>query len=81
MGGQEFQRLGPQGGDTLWGVVEVDGEAVGFVAIGHVAEHVVIDVAEEVDFGLHTPVVARVGEGRVVVEEAGIPSTHLVVGY
>lgn len=67
--GQELERLGPEGGDALRGVIQVDGEAVRFVAVGHVAEHVVVNVAEEVDLGLHPPVIARVGEGRVVVEE------------
>ena len=52
------------------GVVQVDGEAVSLVAVGHVAEHVVVNVAEEVDLGLHAPVIARVGKGRVMVEEA-----------
>ena len=62
------------------GVVQVDGEAVCFVAVGHVAEHVVVDVAEEVDLGLHAPVIPRVSEGRVMVEKAGVPAAHLVVG-
>ena len=80
MGGQEFQRLGPQGWDALRGIVQIDGEAVGFVAIGHVAEDIVVDVTEEVNFGLHAPIITRIGKGRVVVEEAGIPTAHLVVG-
>lgn len=80
MCGQELERLGPEGGDALRGVVQVDGEAVRFVAVGHVAEHVVVNVAEEVDLGLHAPVIPRVGEGRVMVEKAGVPAAHLVVG-
>lgn len=80
VGGQELERLGPEGGDALRGVVQVDGEAVRFVAVGHIAEHVVVDVAEEVDLGLHAPVIPRVGEGRVMVEKAGVPAAHLVVG-
>lgn len=68
--GQELERLRPEGGDALRGVVQVDGEAVRFVAVGHVAEHVVVDVAEEVHLRLHSPVIARVGQGRVMVEEA-----------
>lgn len=80
VGGQEFQRLGPQGRDALRGVVQVDSEAVGFVVIGHVAEDVVVNVTEKVHFGLHAPVIACVGKGRVVVEKAGVPAAHLVVG-
>lgn len=66
--GQEFERLGPEIGYALGGIIQVDGEAVRFVAIGHVAEHVVVHVAEEVDLGLHAPVIARVGQGRVTIE-------------
>lgn len=68
--GQELERLGPEGGNALRGVVQVNGEAVRLVAVGHVAEHVVVNVTEKVDLGLHAPVVARVGEGRVAVEQA-----------
>ena len=53
----ELHRLGPEGSDTLRGVVERDGEAVRFVVVAHVAEDVVVDVAEEVYVGLHAPVV------------------------
>lgn len=66
--GQELERLGPEIGYALGGIVQVDGEAVRFVAVGHVAEHVVVNVAEEVDFGLHAPVIARVGQSRVTIE-------------
>lgn len=76
----EAQGFGPEGGDGFGVVVEVDGEAVGFVVVLHVAENIVIDVAEEVDFGLHSPVVADVFQGRMVVEHAAVPATHLVVG-
>ena len=48
--------------------------------VGHVAEDVVVDVAEEVDFGLDAPVVAGGGEGGVFVEHAAVPAAHLVVG-
>lgn len=67
--GQELERLGPEGGNALRRIVQVDGESVRFIVVGHVAEHVIINVAEEVDVGLHAPVIARVGEGRVMVEE------------
>ena len=78
--GHELERLGPEGGDGFGGVEQVDGEAVGFVVVGHVAEDVVVEVAEEVDFGLHAPVVAGGGQGGVFVEEAAVPAAHLVVG-
>lgn len=73
-------RLGPQGWDRLGRIVEVDGEAVGLVVVLHVAEDIIIDVAEEVDVGLDAPVVAGTEEGGVVVKKAAVPAAHLVVG-
>lgn len=46
----------------------------------HPAEDVVVHVAEEVYFGLHPPVVFRVGQGRVFVKQTAVPTAHLVVG-
>lgn len=80
IGGEESLSLGPKGRDTLWCVIEVDGETVGLVAILHVSEHIVVDVAEELDIGLNAPVVAVACESRVLVEHAAVPATHLVVG-
>lgn len=77
----EFLRLRPQRGNRLGGIVEVDGKPVGFVVITHPAEDIVIDIAEKVHFGLHTPVIADVLEGWVLVEHATVPTAHLVVGY
>lgn len=76
----ELDGLGPQARDGLGSVVEGQGEAVGLVVVLHEAEDVVVDVAEEVDLGLDAPVVLGVLEGRVLVEEAGVPAAHLVVG-
>lgn len=45
----------------------------------HPTENVVIDVAEELNFGLDAPVVLYVFQGWVVVEEATVPSAHFVV--
>ena len=75
----EFQSLRPQSRNRLGRIVEVDGKTVGLVVIFHIAENVVVDVAEEMDLGLHPPVVAGVGQGWVFVEHAAIPATHLVV--
>lgn len=77
---EEFLRFGPQRGDGFGVVVEVDGEAVGLVVVVHVPEDVVVDVAEEMDLGLHAPVVAGVGQRGVFVEHAAVPAAHLVVG-
>ena len=81
VGGEELDGLGPERGDRLGRVVQVDVEAVRLVVVLHVAEDVVVDVAEELHLGLHAPVVERVLEGGVVVEEAAVPAAHLVVGF
>lgn len=77
---QKFHCLRPEGLDAFWGVVQVYGEAVCFVVVFHVAENIVVYVAEKVDFGLHAPVVFCMGEGGVFVEETGVPTAHLMVG-
>lgn len=79
--GQEFGRLGPQGGQSVRIVVEVQGEAVRLVVVLHVAEDVVVDIAEEMDLGLDAPVVADVLERGMLVEHAAVPATHLMVGH
>ena len=81
VGCQKFDRFGPQARDGLGRVEQVDVEAVCLVVVLHVPEDVVVDVAEELDFRLHAPVVLDVLEGRVAVEHAAIPPAHLVVGH
>ena len=75
----EFHRLGPQCGNGLRIIVQVDGKAISLVIILHVSEDIVVDVAEEVHFGLHSPIILRILKRRVLVEESAVPSTHLVV--
>lgn len=81
MRGEEFLGFWPERGHGLRGVIEIDDEAVGFVMVCHVAKDIVVDVTEEVDFGFYAPVVFYVLKGWVLVEEARIPTAHLVVGY
>ena len=81
MCGDEFLRLRPQGRNAIRRIVEVDGEAVSFIMVLHPTENVIVDVAEEMDFGLDAPVVADVFESGVFVEHAAVPAAHLVVGY
>lgn len=76
---QELFSLGPQGRDRLRRIVEVDGEAVSLVVVLHKAEDVVVDVAEEVHLGLHSPIILHVLQGGVFVEETAVPSAHLMV--
>ena len=80
MSSQKFHCLGPESLDAFWGVIQVYGEAVCLVVVFHVAENIVVYVAEKVDFGLHAPVVFCMGEGGVFVEEAGVPTAHLMIG-
>lgn len=79
VGGEKFDCFGPERGDRFGGVVEVDCEAVGFVVVLHVAEDVVVDVAEELYFGFYAPVVLYVLQCGVFVEEAAVPAAHFVV--
>lgn len=76
---QELASLGPEGLDGLRGIVQIDGETVGLVVVLHIAEDVIVDVAEELDLGLDAPVIAVLLEGRVLVEHAAVPAAHLVV--
>lgn len=79
--GEEFRGLGPESWDRFGRIVEVDGKSVGLVVVCHVAEDVVVDVAEEMDLGLYSPVELCVCERRMLVEEPGVPAAHLVVGF
>lgn len=76
---QKLYRLWPHAWDRPWVIVQVDGKAICLVVVLHIGEDVVVDVAEKVDIGLDTPVVASVSQRWMLVEEAGIPTAHLVV--
>jgi hypothetical protein len=73
--------LRPQAGNRVWRIVEVDSEAIRFVMIRHISEHIVIDVAEEMDLWFNTPVKLCVCESRMLVEQTAVPTAHLVVGF
>lgn len=81
MCGHELFRLWPQGWYGGWRIVKVDGEAIGLVVVAHPTENIVVDVAEEVNLGLHAPIVADTLERRVFVEHATVPAAHLMIGY
>lgn len=81
MVGKELGSLGPKGRQSLGVVVERNGEAVCLVVVLHIAEHVVVYVAEEMNLRLDTPVPASVLERRVLVEHAAVPPAHLVVRH
>lgn len=75
----EFGCFGPQRRNRFWGVVKVDREAIGLIMIMHESEYIVIDIAEEVNFGFNSPVVLGVGQSWVFVKETAVPAAHLVV--
>ena len=80
VGGQEFDRFGPESRDALGTVVDVDVEAVRLVVILHPTKDVVVDVAEEMNLGLHSPVVSHIGQCGMSEEKAAVPPTHLMIG-
>lgn len=53
-------RRWPKSRNTLRAVVKVHGEAIGLVVILHVAEDIIVDIAEEVYIWLHAPIVLHV---------------------
>lgn len=73
-------RFRPQGWHGLRSVVKINSKSIGLVVVLHVAENVVVYIAEEVDFGFDAPVVADMFQGRMFVEETAVPPAHLVVG-
>ena len=56
--GEELDGLGPEGGNCVGRVEDVDVKPVGLVVVLHVVEDIVVDVAEEADLRLDAPVVA-----------------------
>lgn len=78
---QEFECLRPQRRHRGGGIVEADCETVGLVVVLHVAEDIIVDIAEEMHLRLHAPVIPRVGERGMPVEHPAVPATHLVVAH
>lgn len=76
---QKLDSLRPQRRYTLRTIININVEAVCLVVVLHPGEHIIVDIAKEVDVGLHTPVVVEVCERGMLREKAGIPATHLVI--
>ena len=81
MSSHEFFGLGPQCRDTFGRIVQVDVEPISLVMIAHPPKDVVVYVAVELYVGFNAPIILHVGQGRVFVEHAAIPATHIVIGY
>lgn len=67
-------------GHRLFQLLDGDGEAIGFVVALHVHKGIVGHVAEVLDFGLHSPVPVVFLQQLVLVEEARVEATHVMVG-
>ncbi len=78
IGGDEVPCYRPQGGERARVVEDGHVEAVDQIVFGEEGEWVVGDRTEEVHVWLDAPVVGIGGQGGVVVEEAGLPTDHLV---
>lgn len=61
-------------------LVQAENEAVLFALLGHHTEGVVVDVAVELDGGLHSPVVFVVHHQRLAEKEARLEAAHVTVG-
>lgn len=77
----ELFGFGPQIGNALRRIKQVDGKPVRDVVVLHIPEDIVVDITEELDLGLHTPVVAIVFQNGVLVKHATVPSAHQMVGH
>lgn len=75
----ELLRAVPEGGDGLDVFVEAEHEAVLLLILGHEAEGVVVDVAEELDARLDAPVPLVVHHQWLAEEEAGLEAAHVAV--
>ena len=69
----------PQSGDGLDVFVQREGETVLLLVVGHELEGVVVNVTEELDAGLNTPVPLVIEHQGVAEEEAGFVATHVSV--
>ena len=76
---EKLLRLRPECRNTLSAIVDVDVEAVGLVVVLHPRKDIVVDIAEEVDIRLDSPVILHVFKCRVLAEHAAVPSAHLMV--
>lgn len=76
---EEFLGGGPESRNARGSVKEINRETIGQVAVFHVPEHVVVDVAEELNLGFDTPIIAVFLECRVSIEHAAVPAAHLMV--
>ena len=69
----------PQLRNRLRILVETQDETVFLPVVAHVPEGIVVDVAEEIDAWLHTPVPFKLIQQRVAEKEARLEAAHVSV--
>lgn len=69
----------PQSGNGLDVLVQAKNKAVLLALLVHQAEGVVVNITEQLDAWLHTPVVVVVHHKRLAEEEARLETTHMTV--
>lgn len=77
--GHELLDAIPERGNGIKILVQAEHKAVLFVVLLHVSERVKGNVAEELDAGLHTPVVLIVEHQWMAEEEARLIAAHVAV--
>lgn len=75
----ELLGAGPEGRNGIDVLVEGENETVLLVVLVHDAERIVVNIAEELDGGLNTPVVFVVHHELLSEEETGLESAHVTV--
>lgn len=64
----EPRRFGPQCRYRLRRIVKVDCEAISLIVIRHIPENIVVDITEEMDLRLNTPIELGICKSRMFVE-------------
>lgn len=64
----ELRCFGPQGWYRLRRIVKIDCETISLVVIRHIPEDIVVNITEEMNLRLNTPVELSICESRMFVE-------------
>ena len=69
----------PQSLDRDRRIVDVNDKSISFVVDLHEFEDIVVNVAEELNLGLNSPIPSVFSQSRMPIEHAGVPSAHLMI--
>lgn len=75
----EFLHTVPQSWDGLDVFVQTENKTVLLALLMHDSERIVVDIAEDLDTGLDTPIVVVVHHERLAEKEARLESAHVTV--